>query len=407
MSDYALELVEGTNETPTTTQLAPGIDLAPQAVTCDIDGAGASGEFVLALTIMSQDGTRIARTVTPQTFQPGDSGVATFAPFLGRDSEPVPPGGAVFAWILYSDDGVTDQSDVWLVDTDETSVRQLTNHADQDFADTPILSPDASRVAFIFNTPLLDRALWIVDVDGSNEQEVRPDRTDDPQWATDDVIVFQDSALRVLRINADGTGEAFVVNNTNTHGFDVEPNGDRVAYLVLNGAQNDLRIVDLDGTNDTLVLANVGGGASGNSPVWMPDGSRIVYPGAGGMRSVLPDGSGDQFESARPAAGFYFPTGSYDDALYFTDTVIFADWRIGRAVYGVGYSALAPPLIVFSSIFRGVPMVAGGRIYTVSDSTGPSGEEELVSVAPDGSDLRVLFTPDQSGAPLFQQVFLR
>lgn len=77
---------------PTSFALPAGLDFLLEAVTADIDGAAAGGTFVPCLAAYSQDGKLIARVPSSQTFNPGDSGVVTWAPFLNRGGSSATPG---------------------------------------------------------------------------------------------------------------------------------------------------------------------------------------------------------------------------------------------------------------------------------------------------------------------------
>lgn len=407
MSVYSLQESEAGGDAPVGITLAPGEDLAPQTVTCAYDGAGASGAFLICLAIYAQSGQLISRTTPPIEHAAGDTGVVTFAPFLGREPEPPPPAGALLAFIVYTNDGVDDRSDIYLVDTGAGSATKITNNAALTFYDGPVLSPDGTLVAFQNNSGAMTRNLWIVNADGTGATSLVAAISDRLQWADADTILFQNSALRVRRINADGSGLGNVTPAGSINGYDCSPDGLQVAYSVNVAGVHNLRIVNTDGTGDALLVANCGALAASNAPVWRLDGSRIVFPFGAGVDSVLPDGTGQVNELAVYPTGFYFASGMTDTSLVFTDQTIFANWRLASLVFGTGYSTFAPALIVISSVFRGVGIFASGRVFTVGKNVGPGGEDSLVSVLPDGSDLTIAFNPDESGAPNFQTVLLR
>lgn len=89
-------------ELPDSYQLPAGLDLALQSVVAFIDGAGASGDFVPALSIFAQSGQLMARVPVDQTFAVGDSGVVTWAPFLRKraTSTPPTPGSLDYCYML-------------------------------------------------------------------------------------------------------------------------------------------------------------------------------------------------------------------------------------------------------------------------------------------------------------------
>ena len=67
---------------PATYRLPDSLDLIIESVTADINGAAASGAFILCLSVYSQDDRRIGRVKIGTEFATGDTGVVTFAPFL-------------------------------------------------------------------------------------------------------------------------------------------------------------------------------------------------------------------------------------------------------------------------------------------------------------------------------------
>lgn len=66
--------------------LAPGQKVQLSSVVARWDGTGASGTFKPCLSIYSQDGVLVSRTFPGTDMAPGDSGVVTYAPFLGDEA---------------------------------------------------------------------------------------------------------------------------------------------------------------------------------------------------------------------------------------------------------------------------------------------------------------------------------
>jgi hypothetical protein len=76
-----LQFRETSEELPETYVLPPESDFEFASSVVRVDGAAAAGPFLVALDVLSQDGKLIASARTDQTFQPGDTGVVSFAPF--------------------------------------------------------------------------------------------------------------------------------------------------------------------------------------------------------------------------------------------------------------------------------------------------------------------------------------
>ena len=91
---------------PASYRLPPGLEVVVSSIFARFNGAGASGDFVPTLDILSQSGQLMARVAVSQTLTPGDSARVTWAPFLRKvGAASPPPSGSVplaFGSILYS-----------------------------------------------------------------------------------------------------------------------------------------------------------------------------------------------------------------------------------------------------------------------------------------------------------------
>lgn len=101
--------------------LAPGQKIQLSSVVARWDGAAASGTFKPCLSIYSQDGVLVSRTFPGTDMAPGDSGVVTYAPFLG-DEDAAAPASSTLPWVSITrttDFVVANGSFQTLVDYDE------------------------------------------------------------------------------------------------------------------------------------------------------------------------------------------------------------------------------------------------------------------------------------------------
>lgn len=71
---------------PATYPLPPNLEQLVEAVSVQINGAGASGPFLACLSVFTQDGHLVGRFFPAQPFQPGDTGEVTYADALAAGS---------------------------------------------------------------------------------------------------------------------------------------------------------------------------------------------------------------------------------------------------------------------------------------------------------------------------------
>lgn len=84
-----LIFTENPGAIPADYTLPPKLNLKVSSVLARIDGSGAAAAFLPCLSIYSQDGHLMARRKAGQQFAAGDTGVVTWASFLGDDVAPV------------------------------------------------------------------------------------------------------------------------------------------------------------------------------------------------------------------------------------------------------------------------------------------------------------------------------
>jgi TolB protein len=180
--------------------------------------------------------------------------------------------------------GVTD---IYVVNGDGTQLRNLTNSAAAD--NWPAWSPDGKQV--VFATQNGDYDLYIVNADGTDLRALTDNTVDDryPQWSQDGTRIlytsYPDGPGRIYVVNVDGTAPRPIVDITmwGRQGLSANeefpywsPNGAQVLFYAKNPEQAaDVYRINLNG-RDMLNMSETGNVVP-NAFAWSPDGSLIAY----------------------------------------------------------------------------------------------------------------------------------
>ena len=301
----------------------------------------ADGQHSLQITdngrnpVWSPDGTRIAYTLIVDRHErrpylhssyevfvmsPDGSGLTKLA---GDGEEPSwSPDGT---HVLYSND-----DEVFVVRSDGTGTRQLTDTFSDDISWGPVWSPDGTRIAFLRGY-WSDGPIFVMDADGSNVKqltEFNMDRWDRPAWSPDSARIayatMGDSADIVV-VSADGTDRVSLTADHATLGDGRavcpawSPDGSRLAFAGRPGDRHqDFRmwVMDADGANLSQ-LSNYQDARG--CPLWSPDGTRFLYTVYRDVGELLDlsetwvmnaDGSDPQRLTERGASPAWSPDGS-------------------------------------------------------------------------------------------------
>lgn len=166
--------------------------------------------------------------------------------------------------------------------------------------DWPDWSPDGSRIAFSGAAPG-GYDLYTMNPDGSELSPISEATGDDeltPAWSPDGTrIAFvaegltqPDWSSRLVVMSPDGTGRTEIVVRRNESILSPawSPDGDRIAFTILSDVPG-IYVVDADGGNLARIRDEPAAALS-----WTLDGERILFAVEGGIRSVLPDGTGER-----------------------------------------------------------------------------------------------------------------
>lgn len=154
------------------------------------------------------------------------------------------------------------------------------------YAVEPSFSPDGKLIAFRRIGP--DYDIWVVGSDGTAARNLTNTPSDDersPDISPDGRrIAFAREAAggtQIVTAAIGGGREAVVVQvpaSTDIGDPDFSPDGRRIAYATDSPAGPDIMIVNLDGSNPVNVTP--GADFDGASPRFSPDGRRIVFRGS-------------------------------------------------------------------------------------------------------------------------------
>jgi Tol biopolymer transport system component len=166
------------------------------------------------------------------------------------------------------------------------------------------LSPEG-RISFIRSTEGIVPSLFVVNPDGTNEQQLTRDiYIDQSAWSPDGKYIAAQARYNgvgsILRIEVGADNKAVEILNltdqeTAENAYPTwSPDGTRIAFMSKRGGGNwQIHVMNADGSDKRMVTDGKG---LAKLPVWSPDGASIAY--------VLSDGASSASEVyVVPAAG--------------------------------------------------------------------------------------------------------
>jgi TolB protein len=203
-----------------------------------------------------------------------------------------------------------DVQEIFILALDNGALRQLTDLG-ASVTDGATWSADGRRLVFSSNAPSTDRAtifdLFEIDVD-SGESEPLTDgtaRNREPVWSPDgSVLAFSsdkgspgEREIWLIDMNAGSrTPEKLTDAANSSFAPSFSPDGAQIAFISNRGGDNDLFVMNANGTSERLVSSN-DNEIDDRDPAWSPDGNWILLSSnrSGGaslqLWLVRPDGS--------------------------------------------------------------------------------------------------------------------
>ena len=205
----------------------------------------------------------------------------------------------------------TGDAEIFRMNPNGTGIRQLTFNQADEFR--PFLSPDGQKIVYMSrgaqpSNPEGDDEIYVMNAsDGSGQKNLTDNSAvlDElfPQFSPDGTkIAYQSEGIQdsnpqgdseVYVMNADGSGQTNLSNNgpyVEDYSARFSPDGQKVAYTSIGDSEYnpegdaDIYIVNADGSNQKN-LTNNAGPVSDQSPVFSPDGQKIVYTSTGEQAS--------------------------------------------------------------------------------------------------------------------------
>jgi uncharacterized repeat protein (TIGR01451 family) len=166
---------------------------------------------------------------------------------------------------------------IWSQRADGASPRELTGGGRLLDVD-PAYSPDGTRIAF--SSCGTSCAIWLMDADGSHQRQLTSGNDRYPSWSPDgtEIVYVHGTASSngIWAMNADGSGRHELVANTDAEGGGAHfsPDGARITYAQKEGAGQHVYMAFANGSSPSGVTT---GAVTDRSPVWEPDGGKVVF----------------------------------------------------------------------------------------------------------------------------------
>ncbi|HEV8655926.1 MAG TPA: alpha/beta fold hydrolase [Candidatus Limnocylindria bacterium] len=186
------------------------------------------------------------------------------------------------------DRGGNERFDIWLVDRDGETERNLSNEPEITHRDIA-WSPDGSRIAYVANAGAKDFAVHVIDVATGKKRALTEGEFEDalPRWSPDGKRLLFSSRRDAVRTNNDlfvisaegGTPTKLVTRDVDGESFegDWSRDGTRIAFTTNTRRRYEIAVATLDGDTVTRVEPLTKSIFDETAPAWRPDGRAVLY----------------------------------------------------------------------------------------------------------------------------------
>ncbi len=220
----------------------------------------------------SRDGTKLAFNTLRQIWVMNADGSGAHVVVSGSSLVGTPSWSPDGSRLAFSDNR-TGNGDIYLIDADGTHVVRLTSNSNTEEG-SPSWSPDGSRIAFSdFEESTFLSRIYTIGVDGIGLTRLSPDSAYDgtPSWSPDGAkIAFGTSPNDIWVMDSDGSDRVDLTPGTIDSEFSpvFSPDGSRIVFVLIpdGSANRDIWLMKADGTGATRLTDDR---AVDLSPAWL------------------------------------------------------------------------------------------------------------------------------------------
>jgi hypothetical protein len=169
-------------------------------------------------------------------------------------------------------------SGIWIMDSDGSNQEQVTSGGNDS---QPDVSSDGQSIVFSDNAAISN--IWSADIDGSNLDQLTNSTATgefnfDPEFSPDGTqIVFysnRSGTSHIWVMDADGTNPVQLTTLGDNGAPSWSPDGSQIVFVSTRNGNREIYVMDADGSDQTRITTNT---AEDRFPDFSPDGTKIVF----------------------------------------------------------------------------------------------------------------------------------